>query len=226
MRFWNSEVLEHLQSLQRSDAERHGQSQGTLVRTGETPVPPGSRCGRRGWCVFDQQGDAGLRFVIEQEVDGIKAGQVEFQLLEGDDVVAGAEVRVAGKDDFGGQINAGHDGAAVGIHEIEAQFVRAFIFVTEGDTQGDGALRVRGGDLLRDDGIESAEKIELAVFFGGSIAQDSDLDIHRGHITLTSAAGHEIFVSNFVTLGLRMRPDDLKCFNERSTRSQTYVFRS
>ena len=222
-----------------------------------------SRCsetsgrGWRGWCKFDQQGDAGLRFAVECEVDGIKAGQVEFQLLERDDEVARAEVGVAGQHDFGRQIDAGHDEAAVGVHEIEAQFVRAFVLVTEGDAQGDGALRVRGGDLLGDDGVESAEKVELAVLFGGSIAQNSDLDIHRGPDYMNSANTHAILSSalvvpclrrkrlgrsqlpegetpsqtrrvagNFRTLRLRRRNDDFRMLFRRSTRLQTYVFRS
>ena len=140
--------------------------------------------------MFDQQRNARLRFAIECEVDGVKAGQVEFQLLERHDEIARAEVRVAGKHDFGWQIDAGHDEAAVGVHEIEAQFVLAFVFVAEGDAQGDGALRVGGGDLLSDNGVESAEKVELAVLLGGGITQNSDLNIHRvgNYLNLAQAA--------------------------------------
>jgi len=150
------------------------------------PVPGLLILGRRrrsGWCVLNQQGDARLRFVVEQKVDGIEPRQVEFQLLKGDDEIARAEMRIAGQHDFGRQVDAGHDGTAVSVDEIEPQFVLALVLVTEGDAQGNGALRVRGGDLLRDDGVESTEKVELAVLLGGGIAQDSDLDIHRRQVT-------------------------------------------
>lgn len=128
--------------------------------------------------MLDEERDAGLRFAVERDVDGIKAGEIELQLLEGDDEIAGAEMGIAGQHDFRREIDAGHDEAAVGIDKIQAQLVRAFILMTESDAQRDGALRVRGGNLLGDDGVERAEQIQLAVFFRGGIAQNSNLNIH------------------------------------------------
>ena len=128
--------------------------------------------------MLDEERDAGLGFAVEGNVDGIEAGEIEFQLLKGDDEIARAEMGVAGQHDFRREIDAGHDESAVGIHKIQAQLVRAFIFVAEGDAQRDGALRVRGGNLLGDDGVERAEQIQLAVFFRGGIAQNRDLNIH------------------------------------------------
>lgn len=176
--------------------------------------------------MLDEQRDACLRFTVKQEVDGIKAGQVKFQLLECDDEVARAEVRVAGEHDFRWQVDAGHDGAAVGIHEIEPQFVRAFVFVAERDAQGDGALRMRGRDLLRDDGVESAEKVELSVLFRGGIAQNSDLDIHRGQNYLNAAEWARNSLSvRFAIWDCEGGSMTLECFNN-AARVKTYVFRS
>lgn len=127
-----------------------------------------------------EQWDTRLRFAVEGEVDGVEAGEVEFELLEGDDEIAGAEMGVARQDDFGWEINARHDGMAVGIHKIEMELMGAFILVAEGDAQGNGALRMNGRHLLGDNGVESAEEIEFTVFLGGGIAQDSDLDVHGG----------------------------------------------
>ena len=129
--------------------------------------------------MLDQERDAGLGFAVEGDVYGIEAGEVELQLLEGDDEIACPEMRIAGEHDFRGEINSGHDELAVGIDKIQAQFVRAFVFVAESDAQRDGALRVRGGNLLGDDGVKRAEQIEFAVFFGGGVAQNSNLNIHR-----------------------------------------------
>jgi len=132
--------------------------------------------------VFDEERNAGLGFGVEGDVDGVKAGEVEFQLLEGDDEIARAEMGIAGQDDFGREIDAGHDEAAVGVDEIQAQFVRAFVLMAESDAQGYGALRVRGGNLLGDDGVKRAQQVELPVFFRGGIAQNSDLNIHPAEI--------------------------------------------
>ena len=126
--------------------------------------------------------DAGLGFAVEGDVDGIQAGEVEFQLLEGDDEIACPEMGIARQDHFGGEIDAGHDEAAVGVDEIQAQFVRAFVLMAESDAQGNGALRVRGRNLLSDDGVKRAQQVELPVFFRGGIAQNSDLNIHPAEI--------------------------------------------
>ena len=132
--------------------------------------------------MFHQKRDAGLRFAVERDIDGIETGEVEFQLLEGDDEIARAEMGIAGEDDFRGKIDSGHYEFAVGVHEIEAEFVGTFILVAECDAQGDGALRVRGGNLLGDDGVERAEEVQLAGFLRGGIAQDKDLYVHRADI--------------------------------------------
>jgi hypothetical protein len=137
--------------------------------------------------VFDEEGDAGLGFAVEGNVDGIKAREIEFQLLEGDDEIARAEMGIAGQHHFGREIDAGHDEAAVGVDEIQAEFVRAFVFVAESDAQRDGALRVRGRNLLGDDGVKRAEQVQLAVFFRGGIAQNSNLNIHPAELSTNRA---------------------------------------
>ena len=130
--------------------------------------------------MFDQKRDAGLGFAVERDIDGIQARQIEFQLLEGDDEIARAEMGIAGEHDFGGEIDSRHDEAAIGIDEIQTQFVRAFVFVAEGHAKRDGALRMRGGNLLGDDGVERAKQVQLAGFLRGCIAQDKDLNVHFG----------------------------------------------
>jgi hypothetical protein len=142
---------------------------------------------RRRGGVFDEERNAGLRFGVEGDVDGIKAGQVEFQLLERDDEVACPEMGIARQHDFRREIDSGHDEFPVGIHEIEAQFVGAFVLMAEGDAQGDGALRVRGGNLLGDDRVKRAEQVQLAVFFRGGVAENSNLNIHPAELSTKSA---------------------------------------
>jgi len=132
--------------------------------------------------VFDQQWDARLGFAVEGDINGIKTRQIKFQLLEGHDEVAGAEMGIARQHHFRRQIDPRHDESAVGIHEIQANLVRALVLVAEGDAQGNGALRVRGRDLLGDDGIERAEQAQLPVFLGSGIAQNRNLNIHPQHI--------------------------------------------
>lgn len=129
--------------------------------------------------MFHQKRNTGLGFAVEGDIDGIEAGEVEFQLLEGDDEIAGAEMRIAWEHDFRGQIDAGHDEPAIGIDKVQPDFVRTLIFMAKGDAQGDGTLRVRGGDLLGDDGVKGAEKVQLAIFLSGRVAQDRNLNVHR-----------------------------------------------
>jgi hypothetical protein len=135
--------------------------------------------GGRGRGEFDQEGDAGLGLVVEQNVDGVKPWFGELQLLDIHDEGAGGEVQVVGQGHFdwdGGK--AGHDRVAVTIDEVDAEEVLAFVGAEEGEAQGDGALGVDGRELAGVDGVEGAEEIELAVVIGGGIAQDCNLDVH------------------------------------------------
>src|SRR5205814_1780576 len=75
-----------------------------------------------------------------------------------------------------------HDKMAVGIHEIQPQLVRPLVLMPERHAQRDGALRMRGRNLLRDNGVKRAKEIEFPIFFSGGIAQDSNLNIHPAKI--------------------------------------------
>ena len=76
---------------------------------------------------FDPQGDAGLGFVVEQNVHGIKANFIELQSLDVDDEIAGDEMGVFGEFDGDGDVNVRHDVFAVSIDEVEFEAASAFI---------------------------------------------------------------------------------------------------
>lgn len=61
---------------------------------------------RRVGYLADQEGDAGHGFLLQAHIHGIKAGFVEFQLLEVDDEVAGEKMRVVGEDHGNGHFDA------------------------------------------------------------------------------------------------------------------------
>jgi len=128
---------------------------------------------------FDEQRDAGVGAAIKEDVEGKHAGLVEFQLLDVDDEIAGEKVRVVGKGDGDGEVHGGHDGAAVGVDEIQGDLVVALVAGGEGKAQGHGALGMNGGQLLRVDGIEGTEEVELLIVVRGGVAQDGYLNIHR-----------------------------------------------
>ena len=132
--------------------------------------------------VLDHHGDAGLALAVQQNIDRVKPWSFEFQLLDVHDVIARAEVRIAGQDHFHGNIDAGHDGPSVGIDKVQAQLVRAFVLVAERHAQRDGALGMHGGQLLGVNGVEGAEQIQLAIVIRGRIAQHRNLNVHPGTI--------------------------------------------
>jgi len=87
----------------------------------------------------DRQGDAGQGLSIHREVNGVKAGFLEFQLLDVDDEIARHEGGVVGEDDFHRDVHGGMM-AGLLVHKIHGQLVRAFFRALKGDAQGDGAL--------------------------------------------------------------------------------------
>jgi len=117
---------------------------------------------------------------VDGDIDGIMAGLFKLQVLDVDDEVAGEEVAIIGKDDIGGEFDARHDGAAVFVDEVHAHLVLALLDAAEDNAQGDGTLRVHGGELMGDDGIEGAEEVEFASVISGGIAEHGYLDIHGG----------------------------------------------
>src|SRR5947208_5506310 len=97
--------------------------------------------------VFDEQWNARLGLSVQRDVHGVKARLVEFQLLKVDDEIARAKVHILRQRNLHGNRRKvlRHDRMAVGIHEVEAEVVLAFITAEERDAQGHGALRVGGG---------------------------------------------------------------------------------
>jgi hypothetical protein len=128
---------------------------------------------------FDGEWDAGQGATVHGQVNGVKAGLVELQLLDVDDEIAGHESGVGGEKDLDGNVHGGHDGLAVLVHEIHGQLVGAFFDAVKGDAEGDGALGVLGGELGGEDGVESAEQVEFAVVIGCRVAENSHLDSHK-----------------------------------------------
>ena len=116
--------------------------------------------------------------VIDGDVDGVLAGLIKFKLLDVDDEVADEKVRVVGNHYVERHIDAGHDELSVFIDEIHFYFVGAFLDAVEGEAKGDGALRVDGGELAGDDGVERAEQIEFAVVVRGRVAKHRNLNGH------------------------------------------------
>jgi len=143
------------------------------------------------------QRDAGFLIAIHGDIDGVNARLVEFQLLDADDEIEGGEMNITGQVHPKRQVNAGHDEFSVCIDEADAHLVGARLAAGEGDAQGDGALEVDGGELGRENGIERAEEIQLAVVIGGGITQNGDLDIHGNHKAMNWEEWHEIFVIVF-----------------------------
>jgi hypothetical protein len=67
---------------------------------------------------------------------------------------------------------------AVSVHEVQAQFVRAFVLVAERRAEGDGALGMNRRELRRVNGVKRAQQVEFAVLIGRGIAQNGYLKIH------------------------------------------------
>ena len=96
-------------------------------------------------------------------------------------------MRVFGQGHVHGYLDGRHDGFAIGIHEIEAKLMQAFVFGTEGGTEGDGALGMHGGELRGVNSIERAEEIQLdAIIFSGRVAENCYLDVHTGKFSCKS----------------------------------------
>jgi len=151
-----------------------------------TPSCPGRK-------QIHHQRDAGHLIAVHGDIDGVNTGFVEFQLLDADDEIERGEMNITGQAHLKGKIDAGHDELPIGIDEADANVVGAVLAIGESDAQGDGALKLRGGELLREDGVEGAEEIELAVVIGGGITQDGDLDIHGNHEAMNGEEWHENF---------------------------------
>ena len=139
------------------------------------------------------QGDAGYLTSVHGNVDGVNARLVELQLLDADNEIEGGEMNISGQVHPKRKVNAGHDGFSIRINEADPHLVRAILAVGERDAQGDGALDVDRGELRRENGIERAEEIQLAIVIGGGITQNGDLDIHRHHEAMNGEEWHEFF---------------------------------
>ena len=119
-----------------------------------------------------EQRNARLHLFIEHHVERAQPGLIEVQLLDVDDVIARAEMHVARQRDFDRNLDRRHDGATVGIHEVQFQLALAFVHTGERDAQRHGALRMPGRQFARIDRIERAEQIQLAVVIGGRVTEN------------------------------------------------------
>jgi len=110
--------------------------------------------------MFHQQGDAGLRLVVQHDVDGVQSWVLKLQLLNVDDKIASAEMHILREGDIDGDgWEIGHNGTAIGIDEVEAKVMLALITAEKGDTQSNGTLRMNRGELLGVYRIECAQQI-------------------------------------------------------------------
>ena len=95
------------------------------------------------------------------------------------DVVRDGRVAAFGKPDLDVAFQRRHDGAPVFVDETHPDVMLPFLHPVKADAVRDGTLRVDGRELVRADGIERAQDIELAVLvFGGCVAQGRDFHFH------------------------------------------------
>lgn len=141
----------------------------------------------------DQQRNAGLNLIVEQNVHRVKPRLVEFQLLDVQNEIARGEMHFIRQGDFHRDVNALHDRLAVRIDEVDFQLALALVAGRERQAQRDGALRMDGGHLAGINRVERAQQIELAVVIGGGVAQDSNLNVHAQIKTRISAIGTNFF---------------------------------
>ena len=146
--------------------------------------------------MFHEQRNARLRFVVQSHVHGIQTGLGEFQLLDVHDEIAREKMHVVGQRDFDRDFDARHDGAPVGVDEVELELARALVAGEKRDAQRDGALRMDGGELRRVDRVERAEQVELAVVLGRRVAEDGHLDVHGKIKPRILRIGTNFFSSN------------------------------
>ena len=84
--------------------------------------------------MFNEQGDARLWLVIQHDVDGVQPRVLELQLLDVDDKIARAEMHIFRQGDIDGdRWEIGHNGAAIGVDEVEAKIMLALIGAEKGD---------------------------------------------------------------------------------------------
>jgi len=140
---------------------------------------------RPGRHMFEQEGDAGARNIIKPYVHGIQACLGKLQLLDARGKITRDKVHIFREFDLkrdGREI--GHDAAAIGVDEVDHQLMRSFIAGSEGDAQGDGALRMNGGmlrcrKLRRHDRVKGPQQAELLVLYCYRVAQNRHLNVHR-----------------------------------------------
>ena len=113
------------------------------------------------------EGHAGGELAVNRQVDGVVARFFKTQALEVHDQVAGEEgspFRESGNREIDLD---GHtflvQRRAVGINDAQAQFVRAFVFRSEADAQGNGADGMHDWELAGNQGVKTALDAELAL---------------------------------------------------------------
>src|ERR1035437_4645347 len=141
---------------------------------------PDLSCPSRRLCrrvMAHEQWDARLRLVVQGDVNRVKPGIIELQLLKVHDEVARAEMHVFGQRHFDRDVWEFGDRGPVPIDEIKLQVVLALVSVKEGDSQRDGALGVYGWKVLRIDRVKRPQQVQLAVVIGRCVAQNRHLYI-------------------------------------------------
>ena len=138
-----------------------------------------------GWCrriMPHEQRNVRLRMAVQQDIDRVESWIVELQLLDVHDEVARAEMHVIGQRHFHRDGWELRYGAAIRVHEVERQGVLALVSARKGDAQRNRALRVDRGELLRVNGVERPQQVQLAIVIGRSVAQNGYLNIHPAPI--------------------------------------------
>lgn len=117
----------------------------------------------------------GSELAVNRQVDGVVARFFKTQALEVHDQVAGEE-RGSFRESGNREIDLdGHaflvQRRAVGINDAQAQFVRAFVFRSEADAQGNGADGMHDWELAGNQGVKTALDAELALVVGGEVTK-------------------------------------------------------
>jgi hypothetical protein len=128
--------------------------------------------------VPDKQRDAGLVSPVHRDIDGVLAGFLELQLLDIDHEIPHKEIELIGNDGIHWDVDAWHHEPSVLVHKVNLQLVGTFLDFAERDAQGYRTLRMHSWQLTCDDGIESAEDVQLSTVICGCIAKDRNLNIH------------------------------------------------
>lgn len=153
------------------------QAEGSLA--GQQPEAVRISSGRRRWRdVFDEQRYVRLDMAVHGKINRVETRLVKLELLDVDRKIARPKMNVLGQGHLDGHLDRGHDGVAIGVHEVQFHLPLAFVTGKKSQPQRDRALRMNGGQFARVDRVERAKQVELAIVIGDGVAKHCNLNVH------------------------------------------------